>query len=642
LREDVPLLIGLLAAGNRARKEPLQYAEKALKKGLFFESYAAARTLRMQDSANSKAWFFELFAYSFFGDAEDALTLYEEYPERGSADPFAQLLAGRYRLLLRQLNEARTILHTASFNQDVGALAGCELARSYLAEKYYTRAIDAAAAAIGKDNTIGESFLIRGVAQRAMAYESGDRETLMEAYSDFERVAKLGGYNGAEALYHAATVCARLGALSQAEQLCRQSLFQRDRVSPRDALIRVLCTQQKTAEARVELALFEQLAPLNAETLRGQVEQALNAETRTHDSQSALAGDRSSTAVSESAELWQGGIDSARGAAAAMLTAWRVPLGGTLADCALLDDFINRFAPDGDFPATGEFSALSSAGHDTVARVFALHVGHLFVESGAGLWGPQAESGLTLVSAKDEVRIPLEHHIKERILLGASGDNFSSIESLVMEIAQRIAPAAGAEQGDWWKEASPERVEQFREQAKWARAALSLCGVDLEGALSDFEMLDSWIDSAFEPGGEPGEDALKAIGGNIDAFIAGVGFFLGEVIASRVTSLWCDHDKPEGMSLISRDLGRLFPIARVQRRVYLASAADFSIKLSSLAWSVAVASVTEEVRRGGLSGHEAVRAALIERLPSIGEFPDAELRGVVDSLLIGASLPASR
>lgn len=647
LREDVPMLVGLLAAGGRARKEPLVYAEKALKQGLFFESYAVSHSARLQDSTNLKAWVFELFSFSFFGDAEEALTLYEEFPDRGSADPFVQLLAGRYRLLLRQLNEARTILHTVSFNPQVGGLAACELARSYLLERYHTRAIDSAAAAIGKDDSISESFLIRGAAQRALAYEGGDREVLTEAYSDFERVAKMGGYNAAEALYHAATIAARLGALSQAEQLCRQSLFQRDRVSPRDALVRVLCAQGKTEEAQVELAVLEHLAPQCAVALRDQVIKALE-KPRSELATSATVGrSGSATEVSESASLWEGSHDSALATARSMLRAWRVPVTESLSDCAMLDDFINRFAPDGDFAMSGEFAALGSAGHETVARVFTLYVGELFVECGAGLWGPRTEAGLTLVSAKDEVRIPLEHYIKERILLGASGDNFSSIESLVMEIHQRVTPKPPVEAGvslaqKWWSDASEARVLEFREQAKLARATLSLCGVELSGALSDFELLDGWIESAFEPGGEVCEEVQKVIGGGIDTFVAGLGFFLGEVIASRVESVWGEHDKPEGISLVTRDLGRLFPIARVQRRVYLASAADFSTKLGSLAWSVAVASVTANVRQGSLSGHDAVRAALVESLPSIGDFPDAELRGVVDSLLIGASLPVER
>jgi hypothetical protein len=647
LREDVPMLIGLLAAGGHARKEPLVYAERALKQGLFFESYAVSHAQRLQDSTNLKAWVLELFAFSFFGDAEEALTLYEEFPDRGSAEPFVQLLAGRYRLLLRQLNEARTILHTVSFNPQVGGLAACELARSYLLEKYYTRAIDSAAVAISKDSSISESFLIRGAAQRALAYESGDREVLNEAYADFERVAKMGGYNAAEALYHAATIGARLGALSQAEQLCRQSLFQRDRTSPRDALVRVLCAQGGAEEARIEMSVLERLAPQSAASLRDQVAKALEKPATGAGVDATVRRRGSGTEVSESANLWEGGHDVALATARAMLTAWGVPVTDSLSDCAMLDDLINRFAPDGDFPGSGEFSALGSAGHETVARVFALYVGELFVECGAGLWAPPTESGLTLVSAKDEVRIPLEHYIKERILLGASGDNFSSIESLVMEIHQRVAPMPPRDEGGspaerWWTDASEERVGEFREQAKAARATLSLCGVELLGSLTDFELLDGWIDSAFEPGGEPCEDVQKVIGGGMDNFIAGLGFFLGEVIASRVESVWCEHEKPEGISLVTRDLGRLFLIARVQRRVYLASAADFSTKLGSLAWSIAVASVTESVRRGSVMGHEAVRTALIECLPSIGGFPDAELRGVVDSLLIGASLPAER
>jgi hypothetical protein len=156
--------------------------------------------------------------------------------------------------------------------------------------------------------------------------------------------------------------------------------------------------------------------------------------------------------------------------------------------------------------------------------------------------------------------------------------------------------------------------------------------------LSDLEALDNWIDQAFEPGGMVSADFKGRMPTDMDRFVVGLGLFVAQTIASYTTVEWFDHEKAEGISVLNRDLGRLFPIARLQRRVYLASAADFSSKLGSMAWSVAVSSVTEELRQGRISGAEGIKRALIERLPSIVTFPEAELQGVVDSLLIGASL----
>jgi hypothetical protein len=73
--------------------------------------------------------------------------------------------------------------------------------------------------------------------------------------------------------------------------------------------------------------------------------------------------------------------------------------------------------------------------------------------------------------------------------------------------------------------------------------------------------------------------------------------------------------------------------------VYLSSAADFATKLSSLAWSAAVAAITEKLRSGVITGRADVEQALKRELPSIQSFPEHELQGVVDSLMIGVSLP---
>jgi hypothetical protein len=163
--------------------------------------------------------------------------------------------------------------------------------------------------------------------------------------------------------------------------------------------------------------------------------------------------------------------------------------------------------------------------------------------------------------------------------------------------------------------------------------------VKLDGSLGDLETLDRWIDGVFEPGGTlKNSRAVAEEELQLDRLVTAVGLLLGDRTKRALAANWYDHEKPEGISLWNRALGRLFPVAKAQRRIYLASAADFSAKFGGLAWSVAVAAATEGVRSGKLAGHEAVKGALLELLPSMGEFPETELSGVVDSLLIGASL----
>jgi tetratricopeptide (TPR) repeat protein len=630
-REDLPYRIGAIA--KKDERDLMRGAARALRNGAYFECYHFAHNKRCESPDSEAAWFYELFAYSFFGTADRALELYEQYPGRGSAAPAAQLLAARYRLLLKQFNEARTILHTLSFNQDYGALASSELARSYLIERQHARALDAANAAIQKDSDLIEGHLLRGIALRGLAYDAGEVPGLREAYADFERVAKQGVYGAAEALYHAGTVCARLGALAEAETALRQSLFQRDRVTARDALIRVLCARERGTEAAAELEVLEVLVPAHGEKLRADVGGAL--------ARSSAAPAADHTEVRESAELWSADVNQSVAAARALLSAWEIPLGHTPADCALLDDLINRFAPDGDFSREGRFSALSTAGHDVVARAFALHIGDLLVSLGGAAWSAANKEQCAVVSSRTGVEIPIEHFVKERVLLGASGDNFSSLESLVLEL-ELVAPwHLRMPTPDWWDPVGAARQQEIEREVTWISETLAGFGVELSGSLSDLEVLDQWIEGAFEPGGTTQGDALATVAQQIDRFVTGLGVLVGQRIASVASGEWYDHEKPEGLSVCNRELGRIFPVARLQRRVYLASAADFSVKLNSLAWSVAVASVAGEVRSGLLSGHDDVRRALVERLPSIAAFPETELSGVVNSLLIGASLQSA-
>jgi tetratricopeptide (TPR) repeat protein len=649
-RQELPELIGCLTAQSRWGQSGrivsssghrggdwTHAAATALKAGAYFECFQIARKQRLVFNGVSAtganlAWFYELFSLSFFGSADEALELYEHFPDRGSPEPYAQMLAARYRLLLRQFNEARTILHTLSFNPELGALAASELARSFLIEKHYARALDAANSAIQKDSAVSESYLLRGIALRGIAYEAGDADGLKEAYADFERVAKRGGYGAAEALYHAGTVCARLGALEQAVTAFRQSLFQRDRLTARDALIRMLAAQESRAEAAEELLVLEQLSPAYGSALRAELGAAIDTSSATI--QRSGSSNKEVIQTPEGAELWSTNVTHSVETARALIRLWELPLVGAPDDCRILDDFVNRFAPDGEFPRQGRFSDLNAAGHDVVARALALHVGDIVVSRGLAEWSNSHTKQCSIISKRMGIEIPLESFVKERILLGASGDNFSSLESLVLELevidpAQVHIPAVE----QWWTLARPERIKELEDEVAWVSECLHRIGVQLTGLLSDLETIDSWIESAFEPGGAHAEE-LEQIAAPMDRFTVGLGLLVGARIAAFAPGHWYDHDKSEGISIWSSDLGRVFPVARIQRRVFLASAADFSAKLSSLAWSVAVVAVTGEVQSGRLTEHREVVAALVDILPSIASFPEKELSGVVDSLLL--------
>ena len=621
--DQIPDILGALSFRGGGLNESISLADSALRKGSFFEAYSIAKEARIQGVETNTAWFYELYSYSFFGDPERALSLYEQYPERGGSGALSQLLAARYRLLLRQFNECRTILHTVSFKQPYGSLALTELARSYVIEGDYERALEHAERAIERDRTFAEAYLVRGLAERGLCYETAESEGLSRANRDFERVAQQGSYSAAEALYHAGTVCARLGLLDEAERAFRHSLFQRNKISPRDALIRVLVAREKISEAKLELELLSQLDSAHGKMLRTDVDLCVEESSKNDGGegfgQRGIGREDSEQASNE-------------------LRRWNIPVKGELQDFILLDELVNCFASDGDFDPSGEFSELASVGHKRLAQTVALHLGGILVAKERGTWTLDPEGRLCLKAARDDVTLPLESFVFERILLGASGDNFTSFESLIVDSGSDPVCAPALTTG-WWKAASSTAVAEYETEIAWVTELFRSMGVELCGGLSDFERLDEWIEAHIEPGGAIASDALEGDGSfDMPRFVSAVGFFIGGIVSSMTRATWFEHEKSEGVSLLHRDLGRVFPVARAQRRIFLASAADFSLRFSSLAWSVGVASLTDDLRAGALKDKDDVRAALLERIPGAGGFPAQELAGVVESVLIGASL----
>jgi hypothetical protein len=300
----------------------------------------------------------------------------------------------------------------------------------------------------------------------------------------------------------------------------------------------------------------------------------------------------------------------------------------------MLDDLINRYAPAGEFMAGGAKGHLHEVGVAAIGRAIALHLGGLLVSECGAAWSGDHDSGRIALTSKRGVRLPLENFIHERILLGASGDNFSSLESLVAEV-QREGGGEGliAEyRSPLWHEAGPKEVEEFHRQVAWARDKVVALGATLTGSLRDLEEIDQIIEGAFEPGGVVQEVAKPILGDEIERFVVGLGLLVGSVIAHNASATWFTHELPEGFSLVVSDLGRVFPVARVQRRVYLSSAADPTATLGGFAFGVAAAIMVARIREGIYRDRSHVMTAFKEVLPRVSEFSETELEGVVDAL----------
>jgi tetratricopeptide (TPR) repeat protein len=616
-RNELPELIGAYALPAKKGDDQLARAERAFKANSLFEAFTLARRVRQGGGADAqRAWFIELLSLSFMGLPDDALSLYEEYPLRGASEPEAQLVAARFRILLKQWNEARTILHGLTFNESLGAIASCELARSYLATAEFDRAIDIASNAIQRDPQYTDAYLVRGIAHRGLAYGAGDEEGLNDALRDFEKVAQQGGYNAPEASFHAGTIFGRLGALEEAEVALRQSLFQRDRYASRDALVRVLCANHRAVVAQQELDLLCALVPSVTQDLRREVERHLVEEGTTEATKDSLSAN-----TQRAGEVAQ---------ATSTLQAWKVPVSSTMYDFAVLDDFINRFAPGGEFIPSQRCEALRSVGALEFGRVVAFHLGALLVQAGLASWDDHDLEKVALISKRGG-RIPLESFVHERLILGASGDNLSALESLVSEVSYLSRPTVTTDE-PLWQEATGEEIGQCEVLAEKGRHYLLALGAELHDSLRDLDEIDRVIEGAFEPGGVVQEVAKPILGEAVDEFIIGIGLYVGGLVSKVLPSQWFSHELPEGISLVAEGIGRIFPVARMQRRVYLSSAAETTATLSSFAFGVAAAVISDRVKKGVYTDRPHVMTALRELLPRVAEFSEGELEGVVDVL----------
>jgi tetratricopeptide (TPR) repeat protein len=624
-RVQLAEVVGHLQRSPNDSKSPLSRAARALSDNSLFEAFSLARAVRIaSERANkedSQAWFIETLSASYLGLSEEALNLYERHPKRGSSDPDMHLLNARFRLLLRQFNEARTILHTLSFQPEVGELASTELARSFLMEGEYARALDNTQAALSKYPGSSELKLIRGLAQRSLSYPSGEEAGLLEALQDFEAVAKAGGLNAPEALFHAGVVFARLGRLHEAETALRQSLFQRDRFASRDALVRILAARGDRRSARVEFEAVSQLKPEAVSELA-----ALLSSDDDEDQVTSQDGSGPLDRLASSGEI-------ALLAAEQLLKEWRLPVAGDVSDFAALDDFFDYYGPSGSFCTALEYAFLNDVGRDVVARAVSLYLCRILatLDDVEIITSPR----VALVVRPMGGKIPMESFVKERIVLGASRDNFSSLESLLVEfsapVGDRFAPPV-REVGPWAPSDQGFRM-QVRAEVEWIKELLAAHSVSIDESLRTLEVLDAFIDERFEAGGELKAGSLGLSSEDIQRFIVGCGLLVGTVVESNIPCEWYQHVEANGVSLVTQELGRIFPVARMHRRVALAAAADYGSRLSALSIGVGTASAMGKVQSGEFKTPEQVERFLLEHVPGTSQFSPEELQGLVQAIL---------
>ncbi len=618
-RSELPYFIGGFELGFPKKAPSEEDLANSYRTNQLFPVYYGARRLREEEDSRV-GWFYELLSLSFFGLPEEAMALYEAYPHRGAADPDVQLINARYRSLLKQHNEARTLFHAISFNPKYGTLAKQELARSLLSTNEYDRVQDLLQSGEGGKTKDPDAMLILGMALRGIGYPSGDEETLREALSTFESVARTGGFNSPEALFHSGVIFSRLGALTEAEVVFRQSLFQRDRYATREALIRVLATRGDTIGAKRELSLLGQLRPTQSEALMVELCELLES-----------ASVASPTFNADVHHESKRGREAEEHAARELLARWEIPCTGSVKDLGFFDGFINYYAPSGQFSTALPFHFLRGRERGDVARAFALIIGGALCRNGLAAWrsGDTAEE-LILELTSGSVCIPIERFVADRISLGASADAQSNLLSLVETEEDFKSERAYEKAIPAPESVSLERKEQLRIDAEWIYEELKKyeCSIDLD--LDSFAILDKFFDTYFEPGGEIKEGELSEI--DPLKLLDSIGVHVARVVDRFLSPVWFDHPDLQGISLEVQAIGILYPIAKVHLRAFFGNGADSGTQLSSLALGIATAALHQSIRDGRISGQDEGIRFLRENYLGFASFSDAELSALIGSL----------
>lgn len=630
-RSELPYLIGACELGFPKHVPSDSEIAKLYAKNQLFSAYYAARRARVTNDSRV-GWFYELLAISFLGLPDEALALYEIYPHRGSAVPDVQLVNARYRALLKQHNEARTLLHALSFNEEFGGLAKKELARTFISTDEFDRAQDLLQGLGAESENDLDSMLLLALALRGIGYPTGDEATLRASLGLLEKVAQAGSFNSPEALFHSGVIFSRLGALVEAELVFRQSLFQRDRYATREALVRVLVSRGARVAAETELAALAGIRAEQASNLRVELcelIEALPLEKTIESDEHENANQVSSSTLGDG----ESGVNEEH-AARELIARWGVPLSGTLADFSFLDAMINYFAPTGLFCKSLSLHFLRGRERGDVARAFSLCLAGALSRAGIVQTTSRDPKGqLVAQFTGSSAKIPLENFIADRISLGAGSDEASNLTALIDE---GFDYRSFDELRKFIPEALPLSVERRGELEALSRGALAVVakeGVELDLSLDALAAIDLFIDTHFDPGGEPKEDHLSDV--DILQLLDGLGVHVG-LIAGRCieNANWLDHPELQGIRIESDILGILYPVARLHTRTFFGDGIDPGARLSTLGLGLATSHLISKIKRGEVTSNDAGMRELTTTFLGFSSFSEEEIRGMVDGLLL--------
>ncbi|MCB0358979.1 MAG: tetratricopeptide repeat protein, partial [Bdellovibrionales bacterium] len=537
---------------------------------------------------------------------EQANSYYAWFQQRCPDQSLLVLAQARLLTVSGQPEGALRVLKPLMLSNKASAAVWLERGRALLRQGRGQEAVAAFDQALARQGNVADAMLGKGIALRSMHYESGDVEGLAAALECLEAVSQRQGYLAPEALHHQGTIHLALEDWKSAEECFRASLAGSPSPVSRRNLALVLHAQGRRDEGARQYRFLQQFYPADAAGLERYFPANKPKQTFVvHCSPLSTAEELDAFAESANDRLKEQGI----------------VFENDVLDWRRFDDFINYYAPAGEFTTSSKLSGLPEGKVRSVLLDCALHLGAAAVRSGGATWVPGeegdpegAEIELTAEHVKG-MRLGLQSAIVQRVRGGACSDNLTNLDMWASMLPGYRELSAAYHSPYVTFEAEEHRKGSFIARAQWAKKCMASFGFPLDGQLSDLAQMDAAIATIFVEG-SPIATAI-AEGRLDDRFIEDLGLYFGCMVEHYTGGIWHDHPDIYGVSLKGMLISDIFPVWGIRRRFSAGADAGELASLQSYESPLVCCQLARKLKDHEIETREQLQGMLDAALPSL-------------------------
>lgn len=604
----MPRLVGLLRTETAELdlKGHLEAAQAAQEKCLVYEELFHAVQARELSPVPEAAFPFEFDALIALGLVKEAASLFEWVEPKCQKAERLEIPRVRLMTFTQQPDQALRLLRPLMIKNAMNPSVWLERARALFRSGKTEDARVAFDQCLQREDDNLDALLGRGIALRTLHFESGNREGLEASMRSLAPVAEKGGYYRAEALHHMGTIHLAWEDYQEAESCFRRSLeLTPSNVGRRN--IAIVChAQGKTEEGKHQYAFLARHYPSFAEGLDKYFPRPT-----TYFLTASAPGE--TTAPPPSLKLqaeWAG----------KRLRKRNIVLKDDILDFRRLDEYINYYAPAGQFISGSELAGKDD--HDVQMAMLdcALHLGHVLVESAAARW--KDPEGDELSDAALEfttghmtgTEMKLFYTVMLRLDVGAGSDNLTNLEMLVSMLPgysellrqyQTPYPTFRADESE---------LDEIKRRCRRAHETMQSFGFLLDGTTNDLRQIDLAIQSFFDENSEMRK--AHADGRFSDSDIEDLGLYVGSLFKTYAGGEWHSHSAVYGYAIKETLLQDFYPVWTVARRMLNGPEADGVTALYGLESPMVCAKLARKVKAHEINTREELKRILARSIPS--------------------------